>query len=79
MATNITLKDEMYNKVAERAKAANTTPEDWLTEAAQQRMEREGVRESRHSFADQNRKRMAALGVKLSDVEREIADYRRGR
>jgi hypothetical protein len=30
-------------------------------------------------FSDEMRLKMAARGVKRSDVEREIADYRRGR
>jgi hypothetical protein len=79
MATSIPLKDELYNQVVERARAANTTPEEWLYQIVAERLEREGLVEATHVFSEEMRRKMTARGVKPSDVEREIADYRRGR
>ena len=79
MATSITLKDEIYNQVVERARAANTTPEEWLDQIVAERLEREDLVESTRIFSEEMRGKMAERSVKPSDVEREIADYRRGR
>jgi hypothetical protein len=79
MAASIPLKDELYNQVVERARAANTTPEEWLDQIVAERLERENLMETTRVFSEEMRRKMAARGVKPSDVEREIADYRRGR
>ena len=79
MATSIPLKDELYNQVVERARAANTTPEEWLDQIVAERLEREDLVETTRVFSEEMRRKMAERGVKLSDVEREIEDYRRGR
>jgi len=79
MATSIPLKDELYNQVVERARAANTTPEEWLDQIVAERLEREDLVETTRVFSEEMRRKMSERGVKPSDVEREIADYRRGR
>jgi predicted DNA-binding ribbon-helix-helix protein len=79
MATSISLKNELYNQVAERARAAKTTPEEWLDQIVAERLEREDLAEATRVFSKEMRRKMIARGVKPSDVEREIADYRRGR
>jgi len=65
--------------VVERARAANTTPEEWLDQIVAERLEREDLVETTRVFSEEMRRKMSERGVKPSDVEREIADYRRGR
>jgi len=79
MATSISLKNELYSQVVERARAANTTPEEWLDQIVTERLEREDLVETTRAFSEEMRRKMTARGVDPSDVEREIADYRRGR
>jgi hypothetical protein len=61
------------------ARAANTTPEEWLDQIVAERREREDLLDTTRVFSEEMRRKMAAQGVKPSDVEREIAAYRRGR
>jgi hypothetical protein len=79
MATNVTLDEELYKRVMESARAENMTPDDWLSQTATLRLEREkaGVRFVR--FTGKNERDMAALGVTEGDIDREIEDYRLGR
>ena len=79
MATSIPLKDELYNQVLERARVANTTPEQWLDRIVAERLEREDLAETTRALSEKAQRKMAARGVKPSDVEREIANYRLGR
>ena len=79
MATTITLKEELYNQLVERARAAKTTPEEWLDQIIAERLEREDLVETTRVFSQEMRRKMSARNVRPSDVEREIADYRRGR
>jgi predicted transcriptional regulator len=79
MAASITLRDELYDKVLERARAANTTPEEWLDQAVVERLNRENLIETTRAFCGEMRRKMAARGVTPSDVEREIAAHRRRR
>jgi Trp operon repressor len=79
MATSIPLKDELYNQVVERARAAHTTPEQWLDQIVAERLEREDLVETTRLFSEQLRRKMSERGVKPSDVGREIASYRLGR
>ena len=65
--------------MVERARAANTTPEEWLDQIVAERLEREDLVETTRVFSEEMRRKMSERGVKPSDVEREIADYRRGR
>lgn len=63
----------------ERARVANTTPEQWLDQIVAERLEREELAETTRAFTEEMERKMAARGVKRFDVEREIADYRLGR
>ena len=79
MATSIPLKDELYKQVVARARAANTTPEEWLYQIVAERLEREDLVETTRAFSEEMHRKMAERDVNPSDIEREIADYRRGR
>ena len=78
MAISITLGTRSITRWRS-ARAANTTPEEWLDQIVAERLEREDLVETTRVFSEEMRRKMAVLGVKPSDVEREIADYRRGR
>jgi hypothetical protein len=78
MASSIALKEELYKKVVERARAANTTPEEWLDQIVAERLEREDLVETTRAFSEEMSHKMLERGVGLSDVEREISEYRRG-
>ena len=79
MATTIPLKDELYNQVVERARAAHTTPEQWLDQIIAERLDREDLVETTRTINGQMHRKMGARGVKPSGIEREIAHHRRGR
>jgi hypothetical protein len=68
----------LHQYVVERARAANTTPEEWLDRIVAERLESEDLLETTRFFREEMRRKMAARGVKPSDVECEIANYRRG-
>jgi len=63
----------------ERARTANTTPDEWLDRIVAERLESEDLAETTRAVTKEIRRKVAALGVKPSDVEREIADYRHSR
>jgi len=50
-----------------------------LDQIVADRLEREDLVATTRVFTEEMRRKMAARGVKPSDVEREITDYRRGR
>jgi hypothetical protein len=79
MPSNITIDQELYNKVVERARPENMTPDEWLCETAKLRLKREEAVERLRRFAKTNQREMAVLGVKPSDVEQEITNQRLGR
>jgi len=78
MECNITLAPELYNQVVERARVENVTPDEWLSEAAKARLAREKTGERFRALLAENSRDMDTLGVKPSDVDREIQDHRRG-
>ncbi len=79
MVTNVTLDEELYKRVMERARAENMTPDEWLSETATLRLDREKAGGRLLQFTTANVRDMASLGVTEADIGREIEDYRLGR
>lgn len=81
MATdsNIRLPELLLAQVQEAAREQNMTPDEWLIETARRRLEQDKAVDRLRSFSRSNRRDMAELGVKPSDVAKEIINSRQGR
>lgn len=79
MAVSITLDEKLYKRVMARAHAENMTVDEWLSQTAILRLDREKVVDRLREFTLKNRRDMAALGVKEADVSQEIQNHRLGR
>jgi hypothetical protein len=79
MITSITLDEKLYKRVMERARAENMTPDEWLSQTATLRLEREKAGGRLLRFATKNGSDMAALGVTEADISLEIQAHRLGR